>query len=84
MDDFWGIIVKYYGIDVVAFVFVVFQFHFLGNRNKIGWLCGFCACVFFVVFGILAQSIVTVIMNSCFGIMMIRNYVKWSERDDSN
>lgn len=72
-------IFKYYGVDCVAFGFVIAHLWMLGHHNRKAWIFGILACLCFVFFGFLCESMATIIMNFVFMGLHVRNYILWGK-----
>ena len=71
-------IFKYYGIDWLLFILVLVHLWLLGNKNKLAFVFGILGCACGVAFGIMIESIASVIMNFTFGLLHFRALIKWS------
>ena len=71
-------IFKYYGIDWLLFILVLIHLWLLGNKNKLAFAFGILGCVCGIVFGIMIESIASVVMNFTFGLLHLRAFIKWS------
>ena len=72
---------NYYGIDLLAFIFVLIHLKLLGDRKRLGWIFGFFSVCCFTIFGVLSESGSTILFNLFFAIMHLRNYFKWRTAD---
>ena len=69
---------KYYGMDWLLFILVLIHLWLLGNKNKLAFVFGILGCACGVAFGIMIESIASVVMNFTFGLLHLRALTKWS------
>ena len=76
MDPF-----KYYCVDWIIFVMVIFHMYLVGQKNKWGWICGLAASGFTMAFGLMAESLAMILMNVGFAVMHTRNFILWHREE---
>ena len=75
----WEVIAKYYCIDWIALVLNAFAIYLLGKKRKAGWSLGVVANIFWIVFGILAHSVATIVACSIFVALNVKGWWNWSK-----
>ena len=75
----WEAITKYYGIDWAALVLNAAAIYLLGKRRKAGWPLGVAANIAWIVFGVLAHSLATVVACSIFVALNVKGMWNWSK-----
>ena len=80
----WEAIVKYYGIDWAALVLTATAIYLLGEKRKAGFSLGFGANILWVVFGILAHSVATVVASIVFIVLYVKGWRNWTTEQTSN
>ena len=72
-----GTLVKYYGVDWIALVLNAGAIYLLGKKHRAGWSLGVVANVAWIVFGILAHSVATVVACSIFVALNVKGWWGW-------
>jgi hypothetical protein len=72
-------LIRYYGIDWLLFILVVMHLWMLGNKCRSAFIFGAMACCCGFCFGILIESIATILMNIVFFSMHVRAYIRWGK-----
>ena len=80
----WETIVKYYGIDWIALVLNATAIYLLGKKRKSGFTLGVVANMTWIVFGILANSMATVVACSIFVVLNVKGWWNWTTEQTSN
>ncbi len=78
MTSMWETIFRYYGIDWVALVLNATAIYFLGQKKKAGFSLGIAANLAWIVFGILAHSLATVVACSIFVVLNAKGWWNWT------
>ena len=73
----WETILKYYCIDWIALVLNAVAIYLLGKKRKAGWSLGIAANIAWIVFGILAHSVATVVACSIFVALNVKGWLNW-------
>jgi hypothetical protein len=73
----WDTIVKYYGIDWIALVLNAIAIYLLGKKRQTGFSLGVGANLAWIVFGILAHSVATVVACSIFVALNVKGWWNW-------
>jgi nicotinamide riboside transporter PnuC len=71
-------IVRYYFIDWIALVLNALAIYLLGKKKKAGFFLGVIANAAWIIFGILAHSMATVVACAIFVILNIKGWWNWS------
>ena len=74
----WAIVVKYYCIDWIALVLNAAAIYLLGRKRKAGFSLGVVANLAWIVFGVLAHSVATVVACSIFVVLNAKGWWNWS------
>ena len=74
----WETIVKYYGIDWIALVLNATALYLLGKKRISGFALGVGANMAWIVFGILANSMATVVACSIFIALNVKGWWNWT------
>lgn len=74
----WETIIKYYCIDWMALVLNAAAIYLLGKKCKTGFALGVVANVAWIVFGILAHSVATVVACSIFVALNVKGWLNWT------
>jgi nicotinamide riboside transporter PnuC len=80
----WETIVRYYCIDWIALVLNAAAIYLLGKKRKIGWPLGVGANLAWILFGIMAHSVATVIACSIFVALNAKGWWNWSAEQTHN
>jgi nicotinamide riboside transporter PnuC len=80
----WETIVKYYFIDWIALVLNAAAIYLLGKKKKSGFSLGVIANIAWIVFGVFAHSMATVVACSIFVILNIKGWWNWTSEIISN
>jgi len=78
-NNMWEVIAKYYCIDWIALVLNAVAIYLLGKKRKAGWSLGVVANIFWIVFGILAHSVATIVACSIFVALNVKGWWNWSK-----
>jgi nicotinamide riboside transporter PnuC len=79
----WDTIVRYYFIDWIALVLNAFAIYLLGKKKKVGFALGIVANVAWIIFGILAHSMATVVACTIFVLLNIKGWWNWTREQAS-
>lgn len=74
-------IFKFYGLDWLIFLIVVFHIYLIGEGKSVGWILGTIASILSVFLAILCGSFAMVLMNIFYVFMRTWNYFKWKDRE---
>jgi nicotinamide riboside transporter PnuC len=74
----WDTIVRYYFIDWIALVLNALAIYLLGKKKKIGFSLGVVANIAWIIFGILAHSMATVVACTIFVLLNIKGWWNWN------
>lgn len=80
----WETIVKYYCIDWIAMVLNAAAIYLLGKKLKIGFSLGIVANIAWIVFGVLAHSIATVVACTIFVALNVKGWWNWTTEQAPN
>jgi hypothetical protein len=75
----WEVIAKYYCIDWIAMVLNATSIYLLGKKRKLGFSLGIIANSAWIVFGVLAHSVATVVACSIFVALNMRGWWNWTK-----
>ena len=70
-------LLNYYGLDWFGMVFLLIGVFFLSEKKKSGFVYAGVSNVFWVVFGVLTDSIPTIILNLGLLGLNARGYFNW-------
>ena len=79
----WDTIVRYYFIDWIALVLNALAIYLLGKKKKAGFSLGIVANMAWIVFGILAHSMATVVACTIFVVLNIKGWWNWTREQVS-
>ena len=79
----WETIVHYYFIDWTALVLNATGIYLLGKKRKFGFSLGVCANIAWIIFGILAHSMATVVACTIFVILNMKGWWNWTREQAS-
>ena len=68
---------KYYGFDWIGTILGLVSIHYLGRKNKTGFILRIGASVFWVAFGIIAETPAGIIANLAVIILSFRGLHQW-------
>jgi hypothetical protein len=80
----WETIVRYYGIDWIALALNAVAAYLLGKKQRAGWFLGGGANIAWIVFGILAHSVATVVACSIFVALNVKGWWNWRAEQTPN
>lgn len=80
----WETIVRYYGIDWIALVLNAVAIYLLGKKQRSGWSLGVLANLVWIVFGVLAHSVATMVACSIFVALNIKGWWNWRKEQTPN
>lgn len=52
--------------------------YFAGKKQKVGWMIGLCAQVFWIIYAIVSSQYGFVFSAIAYGSVYLRNWIKWS------
>lgn len=81
--NMWDTIVRYYFIDWIALVLNALAIYLLGKKKKIGFSLGVVANIAWIIFGILAHSMATVVACTIFVVLNIKGWWNWTREQVS-
>ena len=70
---------RFYGSDWLGMVGNLFGAWFLTKQRKLGFLLGTIGCIGWLIFGIVAESMPSVISNLIYIGINIRGWIKWKK-----
>jgi hypothetical protein len=79
----WETIVHYYFIDWIALVLNATAIYLLGKKRKAGFSLGVAANLAWIVFGVLAHSMATVVACTIFVILNLKGWWNWTREQIS-
>ena len=68
---------KYWALDWIATCFTFGSMHYVGERNRIGFLLGIIGNVIWISFGILAGSWGVIVGNIVLFGLNLKGYLRW-------
>jgi hypothetical protein len=68
---------KFYGVDWLAMFCVFLTMYLLGNKNKLGFVCAIIGCIFWIIYGVMVDSIAQIIANLILIVINTRSLIKW-------
>jgi hypothetical protein len=68
---------KYYGLDWIGTVLGLASIYYLGQQREVGFILRIGASVFWVAFGIVANTMAGVIANIAVIVLSIRGMQQW-------
>jgi len=68
---------RYYGLDWIGTILGLASIHYLGRRNKTGFFLRIVASVFWVAFGIIAETPAGIIANVAVIFLSFRGLHQW-------
>jgi hypothetical protein len=74
----WETIVHYYFIDWIALILNATAIYLLGKKRKFGFSLGVAANIAWIVFGVLAHSMATVVACSIFVVLNMKGWWNWT------
>ena len=72
-------LLQYKGVDWAAMVFAVFSLYYISKHRKCGFVFGIGCSVCWLIFGILAHSIPSIIANAIYVVFQIKGWRDWKE-----
>jgi hypothetical protein len=79
----WETIVHYYFIDWTALVLNATAIYLLGKKSKFGFSFGVVANIAWIIFGVLAHSMATVVACSLFVVLNMKGWWNWTREQVS-
>lgn len=73
----WDTIAKYYCIDWLALVLNAAGIYLLGQKRQAGFSLGVVANLAWIVFGVLAHSVATVVACTIFVVLNAKGWWNW-------
>ncbi len=73
---------QYYGCDWAAMVFTFLSIYMLGNRNRMGFVMGIGANIFWFSYGYMTVSIANMLCSVVVMLLQFRGWQKWVRADD--
>lgn len=70
---------QYYGIDWIGMVLMLISVYLLSDSKRHGFLFGAVGNIVWIVFGVLAASMATILLNSGLFILNLRGWLKWKQ-----
>ena len=70
---------QFYGIDIIATVFVVIAYWMIGNKNKWGYIFSLASCLLWLGIGVYLSMWMLVVMNIFISCFVIRGFIKWTK-----
>ncbi len=80
----WETMVRYYCIDWLALVLNATSIYLLGKKLKSGWILSVVANLAWIVFGMLAHSVATVVACVIFTALSVKGWWDWRTDQASN
>jgi nicotinamide riboside transporter PnuC len=74
----WQTLSQYYCIDWIALVLNAAAIYRLGKKRKSGFALGVVANLAWIIFGVLAHSVATVMACSIFVALNVKGWLNWS------
>jgi len=71
---------EYYGVDWIGMVLMLISVYLLGESKRNGFLYGAVGNAVWIVFGIMAHSLATVLLNAGLMFLNARGYLKWKKQ----
>jgi hypothetical protein len=68
---------KYYGLDWMGTILGLASIYYLGRHNKAGFILRICASVFWIAFGIVAETPAGVVANLAAILLCFRGLDEW-------
>jgi len=78
----WEALIKYYGFDWLGMFFTFYSINAFKNKSLKGFIFGALACLSWMIFNIMAQSIAGVIANTAFIYLHYQGYKEWRKEKD--
>ena len=75
MDSLW----QYKGVDWAGAVLAVIALYYLGKHKKRGFVFGFFGNVVWIVFGVMASSVASIVANVVYIAFNIHAWRNWKE-----
>ena len=72
-------IFHYYAVDWMLFLCVFVHLWMLGNHLRSAFIVGMAACICGFLFGLMIESVATLVMNVVFFFMHLRAFLRWGE-----
>ncbi|HIL25032.1 MAG TPA: hypothetical protein EYG19_06490 [Verrucomicrobia bacterium] len=73
---------QYYGCDWAAMVFTFLSIYMLGNRNRMGFVMGIGANIFWFSYGYMTVSIANMLCSVVVMLLQFRGWQKWVREDE--
>lgn len=70
---------QYYGIDWIGMVLMLISVYLLSESKRTGFLFGAIGNIIWIIFGIMATSLATILLNAGLFILNIRGWLKWKQ-----
>jgi len=68
---------KYYGLDWIGTILGLASIHYLGRKNKTGFILRIAASAFWVAFGIIAETPAGIVANLAVILLSFRGLQQW-------
>lgn len=68
---------KYFGLDWIGTILGIASIHYLGQKNKVGFILRIIASAFWVAFGILAETPAGIVANVAVIILSFKGLNQW-------
>jgi hypothetical protein len=73
-------LLKYYGVDWLGMILVTMSIVYMGKQRRSGFIYGAVGCGAWLAFGIMTESVASMIANTTYMIMNLNGYRKWKEK----
>ena len=68
-------------LQIVIVMVTIVSLWMVGNKNKFGFVIGFFVNLLYATHFILSEAYILLLTSFAFGIMHIRNYLKWKKEE---
>ncbi|MDE2680251.1 MAG: nicotinamide mononucleotide transporter [Verrucomicrobiota bacterium] len=84
MDDLRDYAFQYYGCDWAAMVFTFLSIYLLGNLNRLGFVMGIAANIFWFSYGYMTESLANMLCSMVVMLLQFRGWQKWTRESEKS
>jgi len=84
MDYLREQVFHYYGCDWAAMGFTFLSLYLLGNRNRLGFIMGIGANIFWFSYGFMTDSLANMLCSTVVMLLQFRGWQKWKHDSETS
>jgi len=73
-------LLKYYGADWIGMVLILLSIYYVGKQRRCGFIYGVFGCSAWLAFGLMTESVASVLANSTYMVLNFNGYRKWKAK----